>query len=121
MKIISEGERKPAYPGSFHGEVDRESLKAAVSPTDPDMAIFHYGAGAYSKWHSHPGGQSIFVLSESALVGDLNGTVHRLNAGDLVSIAPAERHWHGAESEMPAKLLTLTWGLTRWEDDLPER
>lgn len=120
MKVITGNEKKPAYPGCFSGVVFKEGLKSAVTPTEPEISIFHYHAGAISKWHSHPGGQSLFVLSDSAMVGDEKGGVTRVSKGDLIVTQPGERHFHGAEHDQEADLLTLTFGVTRWGDDFPE-
>lgn len=121
MKVVSGGELKSAYPGCFSGEVLKESLKASVTPTEPEVSIFHYHRGSVSLWHSHPGGQSFFVLSDSAVVGSSSGEVVELHRGEFVTTGPSERHWHGALDDADASLLTLTFGVTRWEDSFPER
>ncbi|MGC8480394.1 MAG: cupin domain-containing protein [Acidimicrobiales bacterium] len=118
MKIVSGVESKPAYEGCFSGDVRKEGLKSAVGPTDSEISVFHYEEGAVSKWHSHPGGQSLYVLSDSAIVGDDHG-VRSVHRGDLVVTQPNERHFHGATPGSATSLLTITLGVTRWEDEFP--
>jgi quercetin dioxygenase-like cupin family protein len=118
MKIVSGVESKPAYEGCFSGDVRKEGLKSAVGPTDSEISVFHYEVGAISKWHSHPGGQSLYVVSDDAIVGDDQG-VRAVHRGDLIVTQPNERHFHGATSTSDAALLTITLGVTRWEEAFP--
>ena len=51
---------------------------------------------ARTSWHTHPLGQTLYVLSGTGLIG-LRGEPPRIiNAGDTVWIPPHEEHWHGA-------------------------
>ena len=50
-------------------------------------------------WHTHPLGQTLFVLSGVGLVGVRNETPKLINKGDSVWIPPNEEHWHGASND----------------------
>ena len=52
--------------------------------------------GTVSRWHSHPAGQILYVLSGVGTVQRDGGPVETLRAGDCISFAPDERHWHGS-------------------------
>jgi quercetin dioxygenase-like cupin family protein len=54
--------------------------------------------GARTHWHTHPVGQTLYVLSGLGWV-QLEGEAKRaIRPGDVVAIAPGENHWHGAEA-----------------------
>lgn len=80
----------------------------------------HFLDGAVTFWHTHPGGQQLFVVRGEARVGtEADGEV-RLGTGTLVVCPPHERHWHGAAPGNDATLLAVTWGTTQWETEAPE-
>ena len=54
---------------------------------------------ARTAWHTHPLGQTLFVLSGIGLLGHRNKAPQIINVGDTVWIAPNEEHWHGATKE----------------------
>jgi len=49
-----------------------------------------------TRWHTHPHGQILYVLSGVGLAERDGGPVEELRAGDCISFAPDERHRHGA-------------------------
>ena len=51
---------------------------------------------ARTAWHTHPLGQTLFVLNGVGLVGLRNESPKIINVGDTVWIPPGEEHWHGA-------------------------
>ena len=82
--------------------------------------LVHFLDGAVTFWHTHPGGQQLFVVRGEARVGtEADGEV-RLGTGTLVVCPPHERHWHGAAPGNDATLLAVTWGTTQWETEAPE-
>jgi quercetin dioxygenase-like cupin family protein len=52
--------------------------------------------GARTAWHTHPLGQTLIVTSGCGRVQLDGGPVQEIRPGDVVWIAPSERHWHGA-------------------------
>jgi quercetin dioxygenase-like cupin family protein len=120
VKVVREGDRSSTYGGRFTGSVELEMLHEAETDTEPDIAHVHFHDGAVTNWHSHPGGQRLFVSSGIARVGtEADGGVE-LHPGDLVVCPIDERHWHGAAPGHDASMLAITWGVTRWEDLAPE-
>jgi len=61
-------------------------------------ALVTFTPGARTHWHTHPLGQTLYVVSGLGWV-QLEGSVKRvIRPGDVVVIAPGENHWHGAEA-----------------------
>ena len=52
--------------------------------------------GARTAWHTHPLGQTLYVISGCGRVQALGGPVREIRPGDVVWIPPGEKHWHGA-------------------------
>jgi quercetin dioxygenase-like cupin family protein len=120
MRVVAGGDKSVSYGGRFTGTVELEMLHATPSDDEPDTALVHFRDGAVTFWHSHPGGQQLFVVSGQARVGtDADGGVD-LTVGTLVVCPPDERHWHGAAPGAETTLLAVTWGTTRWETVAPE-
>ncbi len=124
MKVIDEGDKSVVYGGRFTGTVTLEMMNATPSDIDagvdgPDTALVHFADGAVTFWHSHPGGQQLFVVSGDARVGtEADGEV-ALTEGSLVVCPANEPHWHGAMPGRDTTLLALTWGTTQWTDRSP--
>jgi quercetin dioxygenase-like cupin family protein len=71
--------------------------------------------GARTDWHSHPGGQTLFVDSGSGIVVNDAGAVVEVGPGDAVAIPPGETHWHGAtESSYMMHISITAGGPTSW-------
>ncbi len=119
MRIINRAEKRQINQDRYNGEALVETLRSATSPKDPDVLHCHYEAGVVTNWHSHPGGQLIYVLSDEGVIGnETDGEVY-LARGELVSVPPVERHYHGSTREEESDFLVLTWGVTNWEDVSP--
>jgi len=52
--------------------------------------------GARTAWHTHPLGQTLYVIAGNGLIGLRNEVPKNIKAGDTVWIPPGEEHWHGA-------------------------
>ncbi|MBY3329151.1 cupin domain-containing protein [Rhizobium laguerreae] len=80
----------------FTGSVRVDPLFAATNPARAAGASVTFEPGARTAWHTHPLGQTPIVTSGCGRVQREGGPVEKIRAGDVVSFAPAERHWHGA-------------------------
>jgi quercetin dioxygenase-like cupin family protein len=75
-----------------------------------------FAPGARSDWHSHPGGQVLYVVSGAGLVQTDEGSTIEISPGDIVYAPPGELHWHGARPGSPMMHLSLTTkGATEWQ------
>jgi quercetin dioxygenase-like cupin family protein len=52
--------------------------------------------GARTAWHTHPLGQTLYVVQGVGRVQAKGGPIREIKAGDVVFIPPNEKHWHGA-------------------------
>ncbi len=70
---------------------------------------------ARTDWHSHPGGQTLYVASGAGYIRNTDGETVSITAGDVVSTPAGETHWHGASSTSYMMHLSLTTGgPTEW-------
>jgi len=81
---------------SFTGAVRRDPLFQATAPARASGNSVTFEPGARTVWHAHPLGQTLIVTAGSGLVQRWGGPVEEIRPGDVVSIAPREKHWHGA-------------------------
>jgi len=51
--------------------------------------------GARTAWHTHPLGQTLYVISGVGRIQTKGAPVREIRAGDVVWIPPGEKHWHG--------------------------
>nr|WP_233104221.1 cupin domain-containing protein [Haliangium ochraceum] len=49
-----------------------------------------------SDWHTHPLGQTLIVTSGCGLHQRWGGAIEEIRLGDVVTVGPDEKHWHGA-------------------------
>jgi len=58
--------------------------------------LVRFEPGARTAWHTHPLGQTLFVVSGAGRVQSWGGLVREIKGGNVVWIPPNEKHWHGA-------------------------
>jgi quercetin dioxygenase-like cupin family protein len=59
-------------------------------------ATVTFEPGARTAWHTHPLGQTLFVLSGLGWAQKEGAPIEEIRPGDIVWFAPGEKHWHGA-------------------------
>jgi len=52
--------------------------------------------GARNNWHRHPGGQILLVTGGRGYYQEEGKAARVLHAGDVVTIPPHVKHWHGS-------------------------
>jgi quercetin dioxygenase-like cupin family protein len=80
----------------FTGTVRIDPLITAPEPARVVGASVTFEPGARTAWHTHPLGQTLVVTSGCGRVQREGGPVEVIRPGDVVWIAPGEKHWHGA-------------------------
>jgi quercetin dioxygenase-like cupin family protein len=98
MEIKRNGSQ-PSSKGSadyFTGTVRIDPLFDAPEPARVFGAYVTFEPGAHTKWHTHPLGQTLIVTAGCGLVQRWGGPIEMIRPGDVVWIAPGEKHWHGA-------------------------
>ena len=98
MRIEKYGSRLQNRPPSewFYGIVSQEPIIEAPEPARHRSLKVLFEAGARTAWHTHPLGQTLYVLSGVGLVALRNKAPQLINLGDSVWIPPDVEHWHGA-------------------------
>lgn len=80
----------------FTGTVRVDPIIAAPEPARVTCGCVTFEPCARSAWHTHPLGQTLIVTSGFGRVQRWGGPVEEIKPGDVVWIAPGEKHWHGA-------------------------
>ncbi|RYE42030.1 MAG: cupin domain-containing protein [Hyphomicrobiales bacterium] len=99
---ISRHGTRPRTPGpaaNFTGAVTVDPLFSLTEPQRATGAYVNFAAGARTDWHTHPLGQTLVVTSGTGHVQRWGGAVETIRPGDVVSIKPGEKHWHGAATD----------------------
>ena len=101
MKIFKAGSRPQRKASSdwFHGNVMQDPIIDAEDPARVRTIKVSFEPKARTAWHTHPLGQTLFVLSGVGLIGLRHEAPKIIKAGDSVWIPPEEEHWHGATSD----------------------
>lgn len=98
MKILPNGtiSSLAGPPDWFSGTVRIDGMFYAEPPARVSTAAVTFEPGARTAWHSHPLGQTLVVLSGCGRVQLQGKPTEEIRPGDIVWIAPGEKHWHGA-------------------------
>ena len=87
---------RTAESAHFTGEVTMQVLAAAEDPGRHRVYRVTFQPGARTNWHTHPYGQTLYVLSGRGRAGSEHGGTIEMGPGDTVHFAANERHWPGA-------------------------
>lgn len=91
----------------FTGEVWAERVIDAPDPARVRAIVVRFQPGAHTNWHTHPLGQTLYVLAGIGWVQSWGGPVREIKPGDVVWIEPGEKHWHGASAHHPMSHLAI--------------
>ena len=80
----------------FTGTVWQDPIVDAPPPARVRSARVAFEPGARTNWHTHPLGQTLYVVHGIGHVQKEGEPVQVIRPGDTVYIPPNERHWHGA-------------------------
>jgi quercetin dioxygenase-like cupin family protein len=80
----------------FTGNVRIDPLFQAKEPARAGGASVTFEPGARTAWHTHPLGQTLIVTAGCGWVQRWGGAIEEIRPGDVISIPPGEKHWHGA-------------------------
>ena len=96
-------ESQPGYPDRFTGTVWIDQIAVGTTPSRLRSNSVHFTPGARTAWHTHPAGQTLYILHGTGRVQSWGGKVREVRPGDVVWFPPGEKHWHGAG---PATMMT---------------
>jgi quercetin dioxygenase-like cupin family protein len=98
MEIKRAGSQASVRPSAdwFTGTVRLDPLFDAHDPARAFGASVTFEPGSRTAWHTHPLGQILIVIAGAGRTQRWGGPMEEIRPGDVVWIAPGEKHWHGA-------------------------
>ncbi|MBM6581691.1 cupin domain-containing protein [Microvirga sp. BT689] len=97
MTIRRSGEKLTRSPaGVSTAPMQIESLLDGSHDGENTAMCAMLDPGTITKWHAHPHGQLLYVLSGTGRAQSDGGPIITLHPGVSVWFASGERHWHGA-------------------------
>jgi quercetin dioxygenase-like cupin family protein len=104
MQITRTTRETAAGPSDwFTGAVYIDAVATPTDTTRVSASSVHFTPGARTAWHTHPNGQTIWVLEGVGLCQRRGGSIEVIRPGDTVFFEPGEEHWHGAS---PTRFMT---------------
>ena len=80
----------------FTGDVYIDAVAVPAGTSTFGAGAVHFTPGARTAWHTHPHGQTIYVIEGVGLCQREGGPVEVIRPGDRVLFEADEEHWHGA-------------------------
>jgi len=97
MQITRNGIDTAVGPADwFTGTVYIDAVATPSEDSRLNASSVHFTPGARTAWHTHPNGQTIYVLEGVGLARRRGGPIEVIRPGDRVFFEPGEDHWHGA-------------------------
>lgn len=91
----------PGPSDYFTGDVEVSGHYQGDAPARIGGATVSFAAGARTAWHTHPLGQTLYIVSGQGMVQKEGGPAEVFGPGDVVWIPPMVKHWHGASADQP--------------------
>ncbi|MBF7091594.1 cupin domain-containing protein [Flavobacterium sp. ALJ2] len=106
MKTAQNELNNTIFPKGDLASADYFTGNAWVKLLVPDDRILNtvignvvFEPGSRNNWHTHPGGQILIVTHGVGYYQEEGKPIQLLNIGDVVSILPDVKHWHGASPD----------------------
>jgi quercetin dioxygenase-like cupin family protein len=80
----------------FTGTVWQDPIIQPQAPARIAATRVSFEPGARTNWHTHPLGQTLYVVAGLGRVQSWGGPIREIRPGDTVWIPAGEKHWHGA-------------------------
>jgi quercetin dioxygenase-like cupin family protein len=119
-------EQRPKQPTTkgpaewFTGDVWIDPIARGEPPSQLNVGSVHFTPGARTAWHSHEGGQTLYVTEGRGLVQSRDATAVEIRSGDVVYTPDGEEHWHGARPDHFLTHLSITEGSPHWGDHVTD-
>ena len=126
MEVIKNGSQASVtLPADyFTGTARLDQPFQQVTPGTLKGASVTFEPGARTAWHRHPLGQTLIVTAGRGFVQLEGEAAQEILPGDVVVIAPEERHWHGAAQETSMTHIALQEAkdgeVVTWEDHVTD-
>jgi quercetin dioxygenase-like cupin family protein len=109
--------KQPSVKGPadfFTGDVWIDAIARGHDPSRLSVGAVHFTPGARTAWHSHDGGQTLYVTEGRGRVQSRGDHPVEVRPGDVVYTPEGEEHWHGATPDHFMTHLSLTEGGPHW-------
>lgn len=120
-KNINDIPQQQGSPANFTGTTVIQSIATQENgPTTVSRVTFEKGAHTF--WHTHGGEQVLYFLGGKGRVTIEGQGIVDAGPGDIVTIPPDTRHWHGAHPDEPSRMhhLAITNKGITWLEAVPE-
>ena len=91
--------RRPSVKGPaewFTGDVWIDAIAQSQGRSQLNVAAVHFSPGARTAWHSHEGGQTLYVTEGRGLTQSRGEEVVEIREGDVHITPDGREHWQGA-------------------------
>ncbi len=93
LSVFKTGEKNEAYAKYFVGQSYLNMLTTSLVP----IGNVTFEPGCRNNWHiHHKGGQILIVTAGRGYYQEWGKEAQELKPGDVVTILPEVKHWHGA-------------------------
>lgn len=109
--------KQPSIKGPeqwFTGTVWLDTVARPTETSRVNVAVVRFAPGARTAWHSHQGGQTLYVTEGRGLVQSRGEAAVEIRSGDVVYTPDGEEHWHGAAGEHFMTHVSVTEGDAHW-------
>jgi len=109
--------KKPTIQGPaewFTGDVWIDSLVQPHGDSTLNVGHVHFTPGARTAWHSHAGGQTLYVTEGRGRVQSRGEPIFELRPGDVHHTPDGHEHWHGAAHDHLMSHISITQGPATW-------
>jgi quercetin dioxygenase-like cupin family protein len=79
----------------FTGTVWQDPIITTQAPARLVVNRVSFEPSARTNWHSHPLGQTLYVISGVGRFQTKGEAVREIRPGDVIWIPAGEKHWHG--------------------------
>lgn len=115
--------KKPTMQGPaewFTGAVWIDSIVQPLGDSQLNVGVAHFAPSARTAWHSHAGGQTLYVTEGRGLVQSRGEAIVELRSGDAHFTPDGYEHWHGAADDHLMSHISITQGPATWGDHVTD-
>jgi len=97
MQIFRHKEARPQRDERdiFTGVVESQGFVGEGLSSKVFLTLVRFNAGGRTKWHTHSFEQGLVIIEGRGVVAT-ESEENVVEPGDVVYVAPQEKHWHGA-------------------------
>jgi quercetin dioxygenase-like cupin family protein len=114
MQLIPKQPSGKGPADRFTGEVWIDPVQRDPELSNLNVGSVHFTPGARTAWHSHDGGQTLYVIEGRGRVQSRGDRVVEIRPGDVIHTPDGEEHWHGAAPDHLMTHLSITVGESHW-------